>query len=302
MNLPPLGEVIAHHHLRAEKARGQNFILDMNINHRIAALAGDITQCDVIEIGAGPGGLTRALLAAGARTLHTLEADARFAPPLAAIAAAYPNLHNHQCDALHTDLRTLVPAPYKVVANLPYNIATALLTAWLDTGWGVGVEKESWTEEDLAGAWQPPFSGMVLMFQKEVAERIVAAPATSAYGRLSVWVQWLCAAQIVYELPPEAFTPAPKVHSAVVRLTPHATPIKTASPQALAQVLSVCFGQRRKMLRVSLKRLCSQPEQVLAEAEIDATARPETLSVAAFCKLATLIDLKGDNHEKPSSR
>ncbi|MBE8190585.1 MAG: 16S rRNA (adenine(1518)-N(6)/adenine(1519)-N(6))-dimethyltransferase RsmA [Alphaproteobacteria bacterium] len=287
-SLPSLQDVIAKYDLRAEKSRGQNFILDMNITAQIAEHAAehveDLHKYDIIEIGAGPGGLTRALLAAGAKRVIAIEADPRFTPALQDIKHVYPNLQIETADALHTSLADLTDQPYKVVANLPYNISTSLLMKWL---------AESWHDNQ----WNPQFISLTLMFQKEVAERIVAPVGTSAYGRLSIWTQWLCDAHIVLDLAPEVFVPAPKVHSSVVHLIPRATPATpsdcTTDPAMLSQVLINSFGQRRKMLRRSLKALCSkhakQVEAVLAQSGISGEARPEVIDIAGFCRIAEAL-------------
>lgn len=201
--LPPLREVIARHGLAAKKALGQNFLLDLNLTAKIARSAGDLTQSDVLEVGPGPGGLTRALLAEGARHVLAVEKDERCLPALAEIAAAWPGrLEVVHGDALEVDAAARLTPPIRVVANLPYNVGTELLTGWL-----------------TPPVWPPFWQSLTLMFQKEVAERIVARPGTKAYGRLALLAQWRCEARIVMVLPPEAFTPAPKVHSAVVQLT-----------------------------------------------------------------------------------
>lgn len=266
--LPPLREVIAQHGLRAEKRFGQNFLLDLNLTGRIARTAGPLSGMTVVEIGPGPGGLTRALLAAGAARVIALELDSRCLPALAELAAAAPGrLEVIQADALHIDLRDLIgTAPTRIVANLPYNVATALLLRWLP--------------------YAPRFSSLTLMFQREVAERLVATPRTAAYGRLSVATQWRCQADIQFDINPRAFTPAPKVISSVVHLRPLAEPLAPADPVVLERVTAAAFGQRRKMLRAALRQLFSDPEKILLAAGIAPTARAEELSVAEFCALA----------------
>ena len=267
-DLPPLREVIARHGLQAKKQLGQNFLLDLNLTARIARAAGDLTGTTVIEIGPGPGGLTRALLAAGARQVIAIERDDRTLPALAEIAAAYPGrLQVIAADALEVDYAQLAEGPTRIVANLPYNIATPLLTGW------VGRE-----------AWPPFFESLTLMFQREVAERIVAAPGSKDYGRLSVLAQWRARARILFEVPARAFTPPPKVTSALVRLEPKpdAAPLPVA---AVETVTAAAFGQRRKMLRSSLRRLWPDPVPVLAEAGIEPTLRAEQVPVEAFLRL-----------------
>jgi 16S rRNA (adenine1518-N6/adenine1519-N6)-dimethyltransferase len=273
--LPPLREVIARHGIAARKSLGQNFILDLNLTRRIARAAGidggaPLAAGTTIEIGPGPGGLTRALLAEGALRLVAVERDPRCLDALAELAASYPGRLNIVAgDALVLDPATLGDAPRRIVANLPYNIATALLLRWLDR---IG-----------------DYESLTLMFQREVAERLVAAPRSRAYGRLSVLVQWLCEARILFDIPPRAFTPAPKVTSSVVRLVPRAMPLAPADKAVLERVTAAAFGQRRKMLRSSLKSLGVPVEPLLAAANVAATARAEELSVAEFCALARAI-------------
>jgi 16S rRNA (adenine1518-N6/adenine1519-N6)-dimethyltransferase len=270
--LPPLRAVIAAHGLSARKALGQNFLLDLNLTAKIARLAGDLSRTSVLEIGPGPGGLTRGLLAEGAGHVTAVEKDARCLPALAEIAAAYPGrLTVVGGDALDFDLAAL-PPPVKIVANLPYNIGTELLLRWL-------------TPE----AWPPPWASLTLMFQKEVAERIVARPGTGAYGRLAVLAAWRTEARIVLTLPPAAFTPPPKVTSAVVQLTALPGPRHPAGLAALSRVTRAAFGQRRKMLRASLRGLAPDIEGRLRGLGIDPTARAETLDLAAFCALARTL-------------
>ena len=275
--LPPLGQVIRAHGLEARKSLGQNFILDLNLTRRIARAAGDLSGATVVEVGPGPGGLTRALLLEGAARVIAVERDRRCLPALAEIEARYPGrLLVHAGDALETDWRALVASrggEIKIVANLPYAIATKLLIGWLETE-----------------PWPPWFARMVLMFQKEVAERIVAAPGTKAYGRLSVIAQWRTRPRLVMTLKPEAFTPPPKVASAVVELVPRAEPTPSCSVKVLGQVTAAAFGQRRKMLRSSLKQLVPNPEALLATAGLDPRLRGEQLSVKDFARLALLFE------------
>ncbi|MFV0300781.1 MAG: 16S rRNA (adenine(1518)-N(6)/adenine(1519)-N(6))-dimethyltransferase RsmA [Paracoccus sp. (in: a-proteobacteria)] len=271
--LPPLREVIARHDLRAKKQLGQNFLLDLNLTAKIARQAGDLSQTDVLEIGPGPGGLTRGLLAEGARHVLAIEKDARALPALAEIAAAYPGrltvIHG---DALQIDPLAHLTPPIRIAANLPYNVGTELLIRWL-------------TPPD----WPPFWQSLTLMFQKEVAERIVARPGGKAYGRLALLAQWRADAKIVMTLPPEAFVPAPKVHSAVVQLTALPAPRFPADPGALSRVTAAAFNQRRKMLRASLRGLHPDIEALLGAAGIPPTARAEEIDLERFCALARLL-------------
>ncbi|CAM3197119.1 dimethyladenosine transferase [Paracoccus aminovorans] len=268
--LPPLRDVIARHELRAKKQLGQNFLLDLNLTAKIARAAGDLSGCDVIEVGPGPGGLTRGLLAEGARHVLAIEKDARALPALAEIAAAYPGrLQVIHGDALEVDPLAHLTPPIRVVANLPYNVGTELLIRWL-----------------TPPEWPPFWESLTLMFQKEVAERIVAKPGGKAYGRLAVLAQWRSDAKIVMTLPPEAFVPAPKVHSAVVQLTALPGPRFPADAVVLSRVVAAGFNQRRKMLRASLKGLHPQIEDLLRAAGIAPTARAEEIGLEQFCALA----------------
>ena len=272
--LPPLRDVIAAHGLSARKALGQNFLMDLNLTGRIARRAGDLRRCDVLEIGPGPGGLTRALLSEGARHVVAIERDARCLPALAEIAAAFPGrLTVLEGDALRIDPAAHLQPPIRVVANLPYNVGTELLVRWL-------------TPE----TWPPFWSSLTLMFQKEVAERIVAAPGSKAYGRLSVLAQWRAMPRIAFEIPPRAFTPPPKVTSAVVHIDRLEAPRFEADPATLSRVVALAFGQRRKMLRASLRSLGPDIETRLAAAGIAPTERAERLSIEDFCRLSRHID------------
>jgi 16S rRNA (adenine1518-N6/adenine1519-N6)-dimethyltransferase len=271
--LPPLREVIARHGLSARKSLGQNFLLDLNLTAKIARVAGDLTQSDVLEVGPGPGGLTRGLLAEGARRVLAVEKDDRCLPALAEIADAYPGrLEVMNADALSIDPLAHLTPPIRVVANLPYNVGTELLVRWL-----------------TPPVWPPAWSSLTLMFQKEVAERIVARPGSKAYGRLAILAQWRCEAKIVLTLPPEAFTPPPKIHSAVVHLTALPEPRHPADPAVLSRVVAAAFNQRRKMLRASLRGVAPDIETRLAAAGIDPTARAEDISLEAFCALARAV-------------
>jgi 16S rRNA (adenine1518-N6/adenine1519-N6)-dimethyltransferase len=268
--LPPLREIIARYGITARKSLGQNFILDLNLTRRIARAAGPLDGSSVIEIGPGPGGLTRALLAEGAPRVIAIERDPRCLAALGDLALCYPGrLDLVAGDALALDPVTLSEPPRKIVANLPYNIATALLLRWLDR---IG-----------------DYQSLVLMFQREVAQRLVAAPRSQAYGRLSVLVQWLTEPRILFDLPPRAFVPPPRVTSSVVLLTPRASPLSPAPKPVLERVTAAAFGQRRKMLRSSLKTLGVPVEPLLARTGIVPTARAEELSVADFCALARAL-------------
>ncbi len=268
--LPPLRDVIRDHDLVAKKALGQNFILDLNLTARIARAAGDLSGCDVLEVGPGPGGLTRGLLAEGARRVLAVEKDPRCLPALAEIAAAYPGrLEVVSGDALAMDVLSHLTGPVRIVANLPYNVGTELLIRWL-----------------TPAVWPPFWQSLTLMFQREVAERIVAKPRTDHYGRLALLAQWRADARIVMTLPPEAFTPAPKVHSAVVHLTALRAPRYPADGAVLQRITAMAFNQRRKMLRSSLKGMGADIEQRLLAAGIPPTARAEEIGLEAFCALA----------------
>lgn len=271
--LPPLRDVIRAHDLVAKKQLGQNFLLDLNLTARIARAAGDLTGCDVLEVGPGPGGLTRGLLAEGARRVLAIEKDPRCLPALAEIANAYPGrLEVINGDALEVDVAAHLAAPIRIVANLPYNVGTELLVRWL-----------------TPKVWPPFWDSLTLMFQKEVAERIVAKPRTEHYGRLALLAQWRCEARIVLTLPPEAFTPAPKVYSAVVHLTRLESPRYPADGAVLARITAMAFNQRRKMLRSSLKGMGAGIEEKLVAAGIAPTARAEEIALEQFCALARLV-------------
>ncbi|MDE1987596.1 MAG: 16S rRNA (adenine(1518)-N(6)/adenine(1519)-N(6))-dimethyltransferase RsmA [Alphaproteobacteria bacterium] len=273
-NLPPLRAVIAAHGLSAKKSLGQNFLLDLNLTRRIARAA-EPQGAVIYEVGPGPGGLTRALLAEGAARVIAVERDERCLDALAEIAAAYPGrLDVVPADAMAIEEASLLAAhgvagPLRVVANLPYNIGTALLVKWLTTK-----------------TWPPFWSSLTLMFQREVADRIVAKPGTSAYGRLSVLAQWRARAKIQFDVSRSAFVPPPKVTSAVLHVEPLAAPVAPAELSDLEAVTAAAFGQRRKMLRQSLKTLVPDAEAILLDADVDPTERPEHLSVMQFAALA----------------
>ncbi|TPE52959.1 16S rRNA (adenine(1518)-N(6)/adenine(1519)-N(6))-dimethyltransferase RsmA [Amaricoccus solimangrovi] len=275
--LPPLREVIAAHGLSARKALGQNFLLDLNLTGKIARQAGDLPACDVLEIGPGPGGLTRALLAEGARHVVAVERDPRCLPALAEIAAACPGrLTVLAGDALAIDPGAHLTPPVRIVANLPYNVGTELLVRWL-----------------TPAVWPPFWQSLTLMFQREVAERIVAAPGSKAYGRLSILAQWRTVPRITFDLPPRAFTPPPKVTSAVVHLARLEEPRFPADAATLSRVVALAFGQRRKMLRASLKPLGPDVEDLLLSVGIPPTERAEQVSLEAFCALARAVAAAG---------
>jgi 16S rRNA (adenine1518-N6/adenine1519-N6)-dimethyltransferase len=266
--LAPLREVIARHGLTARRSLGQNFLLDLNITHRIARAAGPLEGLTVIEVGPGPGGLTRALLASPARSVVAVERDARCIAALAELAAAFPGrLHVIEGDALEIDWAEVAAAPRAIVANLPYNIATPLLIGWLKR-----IEL---------------FAGITAMFQKEVAQRIVAAPGSPSYGRLSVMAGWRARPRLLFTLPSRAFTPPPKVESAVVRLEPRPAR-EDVSWEAMELATATAFGQRRKMLRAALRRL-GDCEALLATAGIDPTLRAEDVDIAGFVRLARAL-------------
>ena len=270
--LPPLREVIAAHGLTAKKSLGQNFLFDLNLTRRIARAAGPLESTTIYEVGPGPGGLTRALLMEGAAKVIAVERDERCLPALAEIAAACPGqLDIVQADALELDETKLLGgnSPVRVAANLPYNVGTALLVKWLTTP-----------------SWPPFWQSLTLMFQREVAERIVAPPDTEHYGRLSVLAQWRTRPKILFDVSRQAFTPPPKITSSIVRIEPLAEPVAPAELGDLEKVTEAAFGQRRKMLRQSLKQLAPDAETLLGAAGVDPTARPEQLSVAEFASLA----------------
>lgn len=268
-NLPPLREVIAAHGLRAKKELGQNFLFDLNLTARIARVGGSLEEATVIEVGPGPGGLTRALLAEGARQVIAIERDARALPALQEIEAAYPGrLIIISGDALEIDYRKLANGPTRIISNLPYNIATPLLTGWLS-----------------ADPWPPYFESLTLMFQREVAERICAKPGDDAYGRLAVLAGWRTNARIAFNVGRQAFTPPPNVTSAVVHLVPKAID-DGVRVKDLEAVTKAAFGQRRKMVRQSLKATGIPVERLLEAAGLRGDERAEELPVEAFLAMA----------------
>ena len=276
-DLPPLRDIIRDHSLSARKSLGQNFLLDLNLTARIARAAGPLEDSTVIEVGPGPGGLTRALLALGAKRVIAIERDERATAALDYVVKRYPG----RIEIVHGDAQRFDPRPYldggkaKIVANLPYNIATQLLVDWLS------IEP-----------WPPWYDTMVLMFQREVAERIVAHEDDEAYGRLAVLANWRAETKILFDISPAAFVPQPKVTSSVVRLIPRAAP-EPCNRRMLEQVAAAAFGQRRKMLRQSLKSLSVDPERLAAAAHVDATRRAETVPVAGFVAMAReLADIR----------
>lgn len=272
-DLPPLRDVIRKHELVARKSLGQNFLLDLNLTSRIARAAGPLENATVIEVGPGPGGLTRALLAAGARRIIAIERDHRAISALQEIAERYPGrLEIFEADAMAFDPRPhLGDEPARIVANLPYNIGTALLVGWLTTE-----------------PWPPFYDRLVLMFQREVAERLVAEPGSKSYGRLSVLAQWRTRPKILFDIAPGAFVPPPKVTSSVVELIPRPQPLP-CDRRALERVTEAAFGQRRKMLRQSLKSLGTDPLALLASAGIAETERAENVDIAGFVRLARAL-------------
>ena len=269
-SLPPLREVIATHRLSAFKSLGQNFLLDLNLTAKIARQAGDLSRYDVLEIGPGPGGLTRGLLSEGARKIVAVEKDTRCIPALSDIAAAYPGrLEIIRGNALKIDPLAHLTHPIRVVANLPYNVGTELLVRWL-----------------TPSEWPPFWQSLTLMFQREVAERIVAQPGSRAYGRLAILAQWRAEAGITMSLPPEVFTPPPKISSAVVHLTALPEPRYPADAVTLSRVVAAAFNQRRKMMRTSLKGTVPDIVTRLLAAGIQPTERAEQVPLEAFCALA----------------
>ena len=271
-SLPPLRDIIAAHGLAAKKSLGQNFLFDLNLTRKIARAAGANEGGVFYEVGPGPGGLTRALLSEGADKVIAVERDARCLPALEEIARAWPGkLEIHSADAMELDEAAILPRGVRVAANLPYNVGTALLIKWL-----------------TVESWPPLWASLTLMFQKEVAQRITASAGTEHYGRLSVLAQWRCTAKILFDVNKGAFVPPPSVTSAIVRLEPRAKPLAPTNLPDLEKVTAAAFGQRRKMLRQSLKPLGG--EALLANAGIDPTARPEDLKIEQFAALARALN------------
>lgn len=275
--LPPLRDVIRKHDLQAKKSLGQNFLFDLNLTSRIARAGGSLEGVTVIEIGPGPGGLTRALLAEGASRVIAIERDQRCIAALNEIAAHYPGrLEIVEADALQFDPRPLLDgAKTRIVANLPYNIATPLLIDWL-----------------TLSPWPPYYDSLILMFQREVAERIVASAGDDAYGRLGVLAGWRSAARILFDVAPSAFVPPPKITSSIVQIVPHSNPLP-CDAKILGRVTAAAFGQRRKMLRQSLRSLGADAAALLAAAEIDPTKRAEEIPVEGFVRLANIFAATG---------
>jgi 16S rRNA (adenine1518-N6/adenine1519-N6)-dimethyltransferase len=283
-HLPPLRDVIAAHDLRAKKSLGQNFLFDLNLTRRIARAAGPLDGVTFYEVGPGPGGLTRALLAEGAAQVIAVERDERCIPALEEIAAAYPGrLKIVSGDALALDETALFPqGGARIAANLPYNVGTAILVKWL-----------------TAERWPPFWQSLTLMFQREVAERIVAKPGTESYGRLSVLTQWRTKPKILFDVSRGAFVPPPKITSSIVRLEPLAEPVAPCNLKILERVTQAAFGQRRKMLRQSLKSIAADAEGLARVAGIDPTKRPEELTVEQFAALARAAEIENQK-EKPA--
>lgn len=273
--LPPLREVIARLQLSARKSMGQNYILDFNILRRIAVAGGPLAGVHVVEVGPGPGGLTRALFMEGAETVTVIERDDRFRPVHDEIAQRYPGrLKAVFADALDVSFQDIAHPGTRVIANLPYNLATQLLVGWLGTA-----------------QWPPWYGKLVLMFQREVAERITAGPGTKNYGRLAVLAQWRAEVRPVLQLRPQVFTPPPKVASTLVKIVPRASPEKGFTVEHLEKLTKAAFGQRRKMLRSSLRQITSRPEDLLAAAGISPDLRAETLRIEEFARLARALAL-----------
>ena len=284
-NLPPLREVISAHQLTARKSLGQNFLLDLNLTAKIARQAGDLSACDVLEIGPGPGGLTRGLLSEGARRILAIEKDNRCLPALKEIEKAFPGrLQVINEDALHLDPAKYLTAPIRIISNLPYNVGTELLIRWL-----------------TPPNWPPFWKSLTLMFQKEVAQRIVAQPGSKAYGRLAILAQWRSEVKIVLNLPPDAFTPPPKVSSAVIHLEALQTPRYEADQKALESLVAAAFNQRRKMLRSALKGLSPEIEDHLKAAGLSPTERAEQVSLEGFCALARQLEAAYGSHSTPQA-
>ena len=284
-NLPPLREVITAHQLTARKSLGQNFLLDLNLTAKIARQAGDLSACDILEIGPGPGGLTRGLLSEGARKILAIEKDNRCLPALEEIEKAFPGrLQVINEDALRLDPTQYLTAPIRIISNLPYNVGTELLIRWL-----------------TPPNWPPFWKSLTLMFQKEVAQRIVAQPGSKAYGRLAILAQWRSEVKIVLNLPPDAFTPPPKVSSAVIHLEALQAPRYEANQKVLASLVAAAFNQRRKMLRSALKGLSPEIEDHLKAAGLSPTERAEQVSLEGFCALARQLEAAYGSHSTPQA-
>jgi 16S rRNA (adenine1518-N6/adenine1519-N6)-dimethyltransferase len=284
-NLPPLREVITAHQLTARKSLGQNFLLDLNLTAKIARQAGDLSACDILEIGPGPGGLTRGLLSEGARKILAIEKDNRCLPALEEIEKAFPGrLQVINEDALRLDPTQYLTAPIRIISNLPYNVGTELLIRWL-------------TPPNWPSFWK----SLTLMFQKEVAQRIVAQPGSKAYGRLAILAQWRSEVKIVLNLPPDSFTPPPKVSSAVIHLEALQAPRYEANQKVLASLVAAAFNQRRKMLRSALKGLSPEIEDHLKAAGLSPTERAEQVSLEGFCALARQLEAAYGSHSTPQA-
>ena len=284
-NLPPLREVITAHQLTARKSLGQNFLLDLNLTAKIARQAGDLSACDILEIGPGPGGLTRGLLSEGARKILAIEKDNRCLPALEEIEKAFPGrLQVINEDALRLDPTQYLTAPIRIISNLPYNVGTELLIRWL-----------------TPPNWPPFWKSLTLMFQKEVAQRIVAQPGSKAYGRLAILAQWRSEVKIVLNLPPDAFTPPPKVSSAVIHLEALPAPRYEANQKVLENLVAAAFNQRRKMLRSALKGLSPEIEDHLKAAGLSPTERAEQVSLEGFCALARQLEAAYGSHSTPQA-
>ena len=284
-NLPPLREVITAHQLTARKSLGQNFLLDLNLTAKIARQAGDLSACYILEIGPGPGGLTRGLLSEGARKILAIEKDNRCLPALEEIEKAFPGrLQVINEDALRLDPAQYLTAPIRIISNLPYNVGTELLIRWL-----------------TPPNWPPFWKSLTLMFQKEVAQRIVAQPGSKAYGRLAILAQWRSEVKIVLNLPPDAFTPPPKVSSAVIHLEALPAPRYEANQKVLESLVAAAFNQRRKMLRSALKGLSPEIEDHLKAAGLSPTERAEQVSLEGFCALARQLEAAYGSHSTPQA-
>ena len=277
MHLPPLSEVISNHKLTARRSLGQNYILDLNLTRKIARTAGDLSNTDILEIGPGPGGLTRALLIEGAQFVVTVEKDERFRPALQVIKNAYPHrVSVWFADGLKFQTNAYLSKPYKIVANLPYNVAPRFLVNWL-----------------TSDCWPPPWSSLTLMLQEEVAERLVAQPSTKSYGRLSVLCQLRSTVKLAFKVPARAFTPVPKVNSIVVNIIPQPSPLQSELVQIFEYVVKLAFNQRRKMLRSSLQSLSMNIGEVIELAGLDPQSRAENLTALNYVTLVSHLHSEG---------